>query len=125
MSQNLGLGTVSQSVPRSVSSSVTSSSPLSSAGPATSGSTNSIDSSKSALASNGPVLRRDRDREGFVKTRCSSLIGSFPPNSQISPAQVVVVGGNQEHDVPQSVMRVELLTVHMLRAHTQQNHIKQ
>lgn len=60
MSQNRGLGTVSQSVPRSVSSSVTASSPLSSAGPAASGSTNSIDSSRSALTSNGPVLDQIR-----------------------------------------------------------------
>lgn len=57
ISQNRGLGTVSQSVPRSVSSSVTASSPLSSAGPSASGSTNSMDSSRSAHTSNGPVLK--------------------------------------------------------------------
>ncbi len=71
MSQNLGLGTVSQSVPRSVSSSVTASSPLSSAGPAASGSTNSIDSSRSALTSNGPVLdqtKPDQTRPGTTDT---------------------------------------------------------
>lgn len=66
MSQNRGLGTVSQSVPRSVSSSVTTSSPLSSSRPAASGSTNSIDSSRSALTSNGPVLDRSRNRREQV-----------------------------------------------------------
>lgn len=37
---------------------------------------------------------------------------------QTSPAQAAVLRGDQEHDVPQSVMRVELLTVHMLHKHT-------
>lgn len=75
MSQNRGLGTVSQSVPRSVSSSVTVSSPLSSAGPAACGSTNSIDSSRSALTSNGPVLNRtepnqtDKHREATYSVK--------------------------------------------------------
>ncbi|KAK0140675.1 F-box only protein 34 [Merluccius polli] len=53
MSQKRGLGTVSQSTPRSVSSSVTPSSALSSAGPAASGSTNSIDSSRTHYRQTG------------------------------------------------------------------------
>ena len=77
MSQNRGLGRFSQSVPRSVSSSLTCSSPLSSDSPATPGSTNSMDSSRSARTSKGPDLWADNETSATPETE--GLMGRGGP----------------------------------------------
>lgn len=62
--------------------------------------------------------RRGTTESGSLESDAALWLVVCRLNSQISPAQAIVVGGNQKHDVPQSVMRVELLTVNMLHTHT-------